>query len=201
MDVLSAMLGPETLAMELYADPDAVRARAMEAARLFMEVYEAQLAMIRDAGLSEGVADWMSTWMPGRGICYSEDFAALVGEGHFRQFFHEPNRYLIERLDTPYLHLHSGALSCLPAVLDLGLAALELSNDPSGPPLEELIAAAQRVQATGTPLQISNWQKPLTDAQIDRLLGELDPRGLKVTLQADSLAEAARLYQRVTEGT
>jgi len=195
LDILSAMLGPETLAMELVIDPDSVHARAKEAAQLFIDVYDIQTRKMRDAGLADGMADWMNTWIPGDGICFSEDFAALVGNDHFVEFFTEPDRMLINRLDTAYLHLHSGAIQCLPGVLDLGLSAMELSNDPAGPPIERLIDAARRVQAAGLPLQISNWQKPLTVDQITHLLQSLDPRGLKITLQADSLDHAHELYQ------
>jgi hypothetical protein len=195
MDILSGMLGPETLAMEIYEHPDEVLARAMDAARLFNDVFEVQVRMIRAAGLTEGMADWMRTWMPGRGVCYSEDFAALCGESHFRQFFVPPNARIMPKLDRAYLHLHSGALSCLPAVLELpGLSALELSNDPSGPPMDALIAAGQKVQASGVRLQMSNWEHPLSAEELDKLL-TMDPRGLKITLQASSLEEAQHLYQ------
>ncbi len=195
MDILAAMLGPETLAMELYADPDAVARAAMDAAGLFLQVHDAQCRMLADAGLTDGMADWMVTWLPGRGVCMSEDFAALVGEAHFRQFFAPADGRIFSQMDSGMLHLHSGALATLPGVLDLpGLRAMELSNDPNGPDLDTLIGAARQVQARGLPLQMSNWERPLADDDIRRLLAALDPRGLKVTLQASSLDEARRLY-------
>lgn len=198
MDVLSASLGPETLAMELYAAPDEVRRAAMEATELFNAVLDVQLEMIRAAGLRDGIADWMRIWMPGDGICYSEDFAALCGESHFREFFLEPNARIMPRLDTAFLHLHSGALPCLPAVLEMkGLKALELSNDPSGPALPQLIAAAQKVQAAGIPLQLSNWERPLPRRDVEMMLDSLDPRGLKITLQGRNDAEAWELFELV----
>lgn len=198
MDVLSASLGPETLAMELYAAPDEVHRAAMEAVTLFNGVLKAQLDMIRAAGLTEGIADWMRIWMPGDGICYSEDFAALCGESHFREFFIEPNSHIMPRLDTAFLHLHSGALACLPAVLEIpGLKALELSNDPSGPALPQLIAGAQKVQAAGIPLQLSNWERPLPRRDIEAMLDSLAPQGLKITLQGRSEEEAWELFDLV----
>ena len=201
MDILAGMLGPQTLALEMHENPEAVLARAMDAAHLFNEVLEAQIHLLRAAGLTEGMADWMRTWMPGRGVCYSEDFAALCGPDHFRQFFLQPNAEIMPRLDHAYLHLHSGALSCLPAVLELhGLAALELSNDPSGPPMDALVLAGQRIQAAGIRLQMSNWEHPLSRGELDKLLAGVDPRGLKITLQASSLEEAVYLYNYVKQG-
>jgi hypothetical protein len=184
--------------MELYDDPVSVETRAQEAARLFLQVYDIQRRMIQDAGLHDGMADWMNTWLPGEGICYSEDFSALCGESHFRRFFAPPNRQVMSRVGTAFLHLHSAAIPCLPALLEISeLDALELSNDPSGPSLPKLVAAARQVQAAGIPLQVSNWEHPLTPAEIDYLLTSLRPQGLKVTFQAASLAEAQALYAAV----
>jgi hypothetical protein len=141
------------------------------------------------------MADWMVTWLPGTGLCYSEDFSALCGETHFRQFFLSPNARIMQRLDQAYLHLHSGALSCLPAVLELrGLTALEISNDPSGPGLDKLAQAVRLVQAAGIPVQLSNWEHPLSREEIQQVLSAVDPRGLKITLQAYSVDEAVELY-------
>jgi hypothetical protein len=195
------MLGPQTLAMELYADPAGVKRAAMEAAALFNQVLDVQLDMLHSAGLAEGTVDWMVTWLPGRGVCYSEDFAALCGGGHFREFFIEPNALIMHRLDSPMLHLHSGALACLDAVLTLpNLKALELSNDPNGPDIDQLLAGAQRVQATGLPLQLSNWERPLARKTIERTLRGLRPQGLKITLQAGTLDEAWALHEMVRRG-
>lgn len=196
LDILSGMLGPETLAMEIYEHPEEVLARALDAAKLFNEVFDVQARMIHAAGLTEGMADWMRTWMPGRACCYSEDFAALCGESHFREFFVPADALIMPKLDHAYLHLHSGALSCLPAVLEIpGLKAIELSNDPSGPSMDLLIAAGRKIQAAGVRLQMSNWEHPLSQEDMDKLLTSLDPRGLKVTLQASNLEEANHLYQ------
>lgn len=196
MDILSGMLGPETLAMELVLDPDSVQAAASDAAQLFNDVFDVQKKMLRDAGLAGGMGDWMHTWLPGDGVCFSEDFAALCGEQHFREFFTAADRMVADRLDSAYLHVHSAAIACLPAILEIdSLRAIELSNDPNGPALDRYIAAAQQIQASGRPMQTSNWQHPLTDDEITSLVGSLDPRGLKVTLQAASLDEAHRLYE------
>jgi len=195
MDVLSAMLGPQTLAMELYENPEAVQACAMDAARLCRAALDMLLGMLRDAGLREGTADWMRIWMPGASTCYSEDFSALCGEEHFRRFFLSADAAFIGGLRSPFLHLHSGGLRCLPGVLDVpNLRAIELSHDPSGPSLETICAAARRIQSAGLAVQISNWQHPLQRDEIELILDSVDPRGLKITLQAQSIAEAESLY-------
>ncbi len=195
LDILSGMLGPQTLAMELYENPELVCSAAMDAATLSRDAFDVQMRMIRKAGLTEGMADWMRFWLPGSGLCYSEDFCALCGEEHFRRFFMAPDARFICGLDSPFLHLHSAGLKCLPAILELpNLKAIEISNDPNGPDLDGIIKAARKVQAARIPLQLSNWEHPLTRDEIAHILDSVDARGLKITLQASSLAEAEALY-------
>jgi len=194
MDILSGLLGPEALAYSMADNPDAVRDRARAAADFWRTALNYETELHRQAGLTEGVTDVFSTWLPGRGVRFSEDFSALVGERHFREFFIEADAAAIAGLDSAFLHVHSAALACLPAILDVpNLCAIELSNDPNGPSLDALISAGKRVQAAGKSVQISNWEHPLTDAEIKHLVGSLDPRGLCITLQANSLEQAHRL--------
>lgn len=195
MDILAGLLGPEALALAMLDDPAAVRRHALDAARFLRDMLDYELRLHRQAGLTEGCTDVFSTYLPGRGVRYSEDVSALVGEEHFRDVFLEADAAWIAGLDSVFLHTHSAALACLPAVLDMpGLGAVEISNDPNGPPLHALIEAGRRVQAAGKPLQVSNWEHPLTDAEIRQLMAGLAPAGLCVTLQASSLPEAHRLY-------
>jgi hypothetical protein len=198
LDILAGLIGSENLAMSLYTEPEEVVRCAADAAEFFMQIYDAQVAMIRDAGLTEGIGDWMRMWLPGRGVCYSEDFSALCGEAHFRQFFFDANAGILKRLDSGMLHIHSGAAKCLPAIVELpGLAALELSNDPSGPKLGDYVNAAKSVQRAGLPMQTSNWEHPLSDDEIDYLRENLNPRGLRVSLQASSIEQACAYYDTV----
>jgi hypothetical protein len=196
MDCVAAMLGPQNLSMEMLMNPEGVKRAAMDAARLFMEVMNIETRMLQEAGLRDGVVDWMHTWLPGRGRCYSEDFSALCGEAHFREFFLEPNAFIAGQIDTPYLHIHSGATPCMPAILEIpNLKAVELSNDPNGPDLDRNIATGRMIQKAGLSLQMSNWEHPLERGEIDAILGGLDPRGLKITLQASGPEEAVELYE------
>ena len=198
LDILAGMLGAERLALAMLDDPGDVRRHAMDAAEFLRDMLAHELALHRQAGMTEGCTDVFSTWLPGRGVRYSEDVSALVGEVHFREVFLEANAAWIAGLDSAFLHVHSAALPCLPAILDMpGLGAVEISNDPNGPRLPALIAAARRVQAAGKPLQISNWEHPLDDDEIRRIVTDLAPAGLCVTLQASSLSEARRLYALV----
>jgi hypothetical protein len=197
LDILSGMLGPEALAFEMMDHPDDVRAKALEAADFLRAMLDHELGLFRQAGLEGGVTDCFATWLPGRGVRFSEDMSALVGDSLFRDCFVEADAAWLAGLDSAFLHTHSAALACLPAMLEIpNLGAIEIGNDPNGPPMAALVAAARRVQAAGKPVQVSNWEHPLTEAELGLLLSSLDPAGLCITVQARSLDEAHALYRR-----
>lgn len=196
MDILAGMLGPETFCLELQDHPDALRPHAMAAARLLRDLLAFETGLHRKAGMTDGLTDCFCQWLPGRGVRFSEDCTALVGESHVRGGFLEPNAAWLAGLDSAFMHVHSTALQGLPAILDLpNLGAVEISNDPNGPDLDAIIRAAGLVQARGLPVQVSNWEHPLSDADIARLVRGLEAAGLCITLQAASIGEAERLYR------
>jgi hypothetical protein len=194
MDTLSAMLGPEKLSLELMDHPGEVRRHAADAARALVEMMEYELALFRTAGLTDGMPSRFAMWLPDDGGLFAEDFGALVGERHYREFFSEPDATVLGALPASLYHVHSAGAGCMPAILDTpGVTALELSNDPNGPPLDDYLATARAIQQAGHPLQLSNWQKPLSRAQMERFIRELDPRGLIVRFEADSVEESREL--------
>ncbi len=194
-DILACMLGNETFALELALHPAALRTAAADAAELVAAVLAEHFRLFAEAGLSEGSIDWMRIWRDGTGSCYSEDVTALMGPTHFRDVFAEANATVLGGLEYGMLHIHSGAGACVPELLGLpGLRAMELSNDPNGPDLDGIIELARSAQAAGLSVQVSNWEHPLAEAEIERLLGALDPAGLFVSLQGESLAHAGDLY-------
>lgn len=197
LDILAGMLGPEALALEMMDHPADVRAKALDAVAFLRGMLEHETGLFRQAGLDDGITDCFATWLPGRGVRFSEDVTALVGESLYRECFFEADAAWLAGLDSTFLHLHSAALAVLPGVLDVpNLGAVELSNDPNGPAMDVLTAAVRRVQRAGMPVQVSNWEHPLSETELATLFGGLDPAGLCVTLQAQSLDEARALYAR-----
>ncbi len=200
MDILAGLLGPENLAVALYERPEDVKSRAMDAAEFLREMIAYELRLHRDAGMVEGVTDVFSMWLPGTGVRMSEDFSALVGPEHFHEFFVEPLSRVFESVDSAFLHTHSAAIQCMGGFVGVrNIGAIELGNDPGGPGLERRIEAGRMVQARGLPLQMGSWNMPLPMSEMERLVKGLDPRGLIVRFQAQSMEEARELYAAVKE--
>lgn len=199
LDVLAALVGPEVLSLALYDDPEEVRRQARAAAVFVREVLDHETALHRSAGVVGGVTDAFSLWLPGRGARLSEDFSALTGAGHFRDFFVEADSLLCDGLDSVALHVHSAACASMGEIVQIrGLGAVELGNDPNGPDIETRVAAARLVQARGQALQMSSWNVAMPERDLQYLLDQLEPEGLLVRTQTASLAEAEVVYARLT---
>jgi hypothetical protein len=200
LDVLSSLLGAEMLAIELYEHPDRVKGLALDLAGYLAEMVHFELDLFRQAGISGGTPCAFSYWLPGDGLMFSEDFCALTSRKHYAEFFLEADIAFTRTVDSSLLHVHSAGFQCLPSILENPhLSAIELANDINNLDVGKLIAAARLVQDHGLPVQVSSWEHPLADWEIERILAELDPRGLVVALQASSYAEAVSLYDRIKQ--
>ncbi|MEI8195133.1 MAG: hypothetical protein WCI73_04420 [Phycisphaerae bacterium] len=200
MDILAGMMGPENLALAMIEEPMEVQKRAMDAADFLVDMIAYEVGLHRSAGMRDGVTDGFEVWLEGTGVRGSEDFAALVGLDHFRQFFVEPLSRVYGSLNSCFLHTHSAAIQCFPGILEVhNLGAVELGNDPGGPGWERRVAAGRLVQAAGKPLQMGSWNVPLPREQMEAIVRGLDQRGLMVRFQAANAAEARELGAAVRE--
>jgi hypothetical protein len=200
MDILSGMLGPANLSIAMMDEPDEVRKRAMDAADFLRDMIGYEVSLHRSAGMTEGVTDCFGIWLEGTGVRGSEDFSALVGLEHFRNFFVAPLSRVYTSLNSCFLHTHSAAIQCMPGILEVdNLGGIELGNDPGGPGLEQRIAAGRLVQQAGKPLQMGSWNIPLSLADMEHIVTSLEPQGLMVRFETRSQSEARDLYQAVKE--
>ncbi|HBC88279.1 MAG TPA: hypothetical protein DCZ94_15110 [Lentisphaeria bacterium] len=200
LDIVAGLIGSEKLAMELYDNPEDVKRLAMDAAKLLSEAINFELDLHRKAGLADGVTDVFSIWLPGRGVRLSEDFSTLVGPDQFQEFFLEPDSYVCENFDSVFMHVHSGAIQCLPGFVDVRkMGAIEFGNDPNGPGIDDRIEAGKLVQKKGLPLQMTSWNIKLKEEEVLKIIKSLDPRGLLVRFQMDSIEEARELYKLIKE--
>ena len=194
LDIASALLGPEQLAVDTMLEPEAVAAVLARCAELWKQVFDVQ---VREIGLVEGgMVTVFCNFMPGRSALWSEDFSALIGPETYRKFGLTGDGVLAGHLDSSIIHVHSAAGRCLPDIKTIGkLSVVEISNDPSGPPLSSILGWAEEIQAAGKSVMLSNWEHPLSDDEVDQIINRLDHRRLLVTLQCTSDSQAAA-YRR-----
>ncbi len=71
------------------------------------------------------------------------------------------------------------------------LSGVEISNDPNGPSLEEILNWAQEAYGQGKSVMLSNWKKRLERKDVKLILSRIDPSRTIVTLEAKDMEEAA----------
>jgi hypothetical protein len=187
MDCLAAAVGPAQLCLDMVDTPEAVAGKAADFARLWRNAFDAQWEILREQGGTAG----FRIYVPGRSALWSEDVLALVGPAQCGEFFDASIRAVASHLDIALLHTHSAALSCIERLAAIAeLAAVEISNDPNGPPLEHLLAAGDRLHAAGKCVMFSNWNRPLGQEQVDLIFSRIDPCRTIVTFQVGDVGEA-----------
>ncbi len=188
-DILAGLVGTEQLCLDMATDPDSVQRALADCTRLWLAV---QAAQVREIGLSAGgSACGFRLWLPGVGSMWSEDFTALIGPDMFERFARPCDAAMAQALDSSIMHIHSAGGRNLEVLAGIdALTGVEISNDPNGPPLEQLVAWGRMLQQAGKSIMMSNWNKPITDEQVAYLLENLDHRRLLITLQCRDEAQA-----------
>ena len=194
LDIAAGLLGPEQLALDMMLEPEAVASVLDKCAALWKQVFDYH---VRELGLAGGgMVTTFNNFMPGRSAMWSEDFSALIGPEAYKKTGLASDGDLAGHLDSSIIHIHSAAGRCLPVIKNIEkLSAVEISNDPNGPPLSSIIEWASEIQAAGKSVMLSNWEHPLSDDDVDDILNRLDHRRLLVTLQCTSDSQAAA-YRR-----
>ena len=121
-------------------------------------------------------------WAPGPLMDYQEDAAGLVSAKTYRQFIAPLDRELARAFEYSLLHVHSGQLQMLPAMLEIPeLTAIQIAIDPPpyAPPAGTLMPHFKAAQEAGKALLVVG---PMTRAELDRALAELDPAGLALRI-------------------
>ena len=200
-DILSAFLGPENLMIEMMSNPDAVR-KAVDAATQFtIDVIRFEKELFRSAGFREWSPTLFGSWQPGWAGLFVEDFSALVGPHHYRDFMLEPHRRILEEFDTALFHTHSAGYKNNLEMLALPEGvAFEFGNDPGGPDTELRLETARAIMSDGRPLMLGSWSIPLPDEEMNRIVDSLPAQGLDLHFQCTSAEHADVLYRRIKEG-
>ena len=195
LDIAAGLLGSEQLAVDMMLEPEAVASVLAGCAELWKQVFDFH---VRELGLvGGGMVTTFDNFMPGRSALWSEDFSALIGPETYKKFGLSIDGDLARHLDSSIIHIHSAAGRCLPSIKNIGaLSAVEISNDPSGPPLSDIVDWAAEIQAAGKPVMLSNWEHPLANDEVDMILEKLDHRRLLVTLQCTTDGQAAAYREK-----
>lgn len=176
IDIVSLMRSPDRLCLDLFENPDSVRA----ATRFILdEVYTYCYGEIRSiiARHSNWVGDWMGLFAYGKHDIIQCDFCALISPLHFEEFCLPDIQRQCRMLDTSIFHLDGpDAVKHLDRLLGVEeLDAVQWVPGAGKPPAIAWIPMLKKVQAAGKSLYITS---PAAD--VEAILQELSPKGLMI---------------------
>ena len=171
-DLLIAALGVERCYIDFYDHPREIRSLLGMITELYIHWARVQLdALPRLAG---GYCNQYGLWSPGTTIRLQEDYAVNLSYAQYREFLLPSVRAVVDAFDYHVLHTHSvGSLAEWALELPR-LGAVEVTLDPTGPPLESLIPRFQSIAAK-KPLIVLGV---LTERQVSLLTSNLPSGGL-----------------------
>jgi hypothetical protein len=189
-DVVAALLGTERLCFEFHDHPQQIHRLARLCAEAWVEA--ARLIYKHIPPYHDGYVDagrWL--YAPGPSAYSSEDATALLSARVYREFFLPYNQVIVDTFPYGYIHRHSASVQNLAALLDLRTSwAIEVTMDPNGPGLAEMLPIFQQIQEHGRPLIVFGLDD---EAEVATLVSVLSPRGLCVFPQADTEEQARAL--------
>lgn len=191
-DVTAAMLGTSRFCVELIDHPDEVRQLVALCASAWQRV--TQLVM-------EIIPEWQGGYIPGArwvhapGPCVysSEDSTSLISRVMYEEAILPANLQMIAPFPYGFVHRHSASLHNLESLQQLpGQWAVEVTLDPSGPPMDRVIPVLKGLQKSQHPLIVFGILE--TDV-LKLLLDRLEPEGLCLIVQADTEEQAGLLLE------
>jgi len=190
-DILAAMRGGAPFVIDLVDNPDDVRPAIEEAARLWSELAEAQLARIPPSadGYVAGAAA-LRTWAPDKVLWLQEDAMALLSPRLYRRHFLAVDRKLSDAFPCIAFHLHGSALWAVDDLVQLpGIDVLELNFDDARCDVEGTFAGWRKIQQH-KPVVLWRMYGPDFEGWLNRVLRELPAAGVSIQVSAQDVAEA-----------
>jgi hypothetical protein len=192
--VVAAMLGIERMCYALYDQPREIHRLARLAAEAWIEVTAAIYQHIpRFEGGFVDAGRWLHA--PAQIAYSSEDASSMISSDLYRKFFLPYNQMMVDAFAYGYVHRHSASAHNLSDLLDLETTwAIEVTMDPGGPTVSEMLPLFQRIQEKGRPLIVFGLDE---ERDVAALVEGLLPRGLCVVVQADTEGQARHLLSVV----
>ena len=181
-DMALAALGSEMFGAGFYEHPGPLTDLLMTCTQIRLEAAYRRLQMTPRFHGGYCARDAWGVWSPGPLIDYQEDAAGLLSPKTYRQHIAPLDRELARRFEYSLLHIHSGQMQMLPAMLEIPeLTAIQIAIDPQpySPPAATLMGQFEAVQEAGKSLLVIG---PMTQAELELALARLSPTGLALRI-------------------
>lgn len=179
-DLAEAVLGPELMCFSMFDALDSLQRFLEQVTDAFLRILDAQLRRI--PRLKGGYVSAFGIWAPGTVVRTQCDASAFLSPQQYADYFMPYDRRICETVDYSIIHLHSGSLHTVEALLTVdALDAIQVSIDPepASPPVPALVPTLGKI-LEAKPLIISG---PMSEEQLALLEAELPSDGRCILAQ------------------
>ncbi len=207
IDALSALRGPENLALDLVNHPAAIHQAMRQLTDLWKYVVDTVSQIVLPAG--QGTSNWTMGWSRQRFLCIGQnDFSCMISPEMFESFCRHDNYECCAHVDYSIYHLDGpGAIRHVPLLLRLErLNCIQWIQGAGSPLPSQWMELLQQIQAGGKSVQLyygpGHGEHADLTRELDVLCRALDPNRLFVwaTVPSAELAEAIVKYAQRAAG-
>jgi len=190
IDVLAGMIGTDRACLEFYDHSDQM-ARLIDFCATAWQDISLRLQRIIppfDGGYVCG-GRWI--YAPAPCTYSSEDSTTFLSMATFRRFLLPANQRIADAFPHGFMHRHSVSRQNIAGLLEINPGwAIEITVDPMGPAVGELIPLFRELQAAGRPIILFGISN---ESDISELAKGISPCGLCIIFQAATLEEGRQL--------
>jgi hypothetical protein len=189
-DIMGALRGITELYMDIALNPEEVKKLAVICTEAFIQTTQYCFDLI--PSLEGGYCDYYSLWTPGRSCMVDNDLSVGLSPEDYHNVLFPFDCQAMESMETAWMHTHSAQIRLVPEFLKIpALKAIQVVNDwPAGPTVQEMLPMFKLIQQNHCLLL-----RKFSPEDLQMIHEELDPAGLYVDTQCDSLEDAQRFLQ------
>jgi len=191
-DLACAILGVEGAAIALLTQPDSFNNLLIHVTNILEEFLRYQLKYLHK--FKDGyVIGQYEIWAPEPVIRIQEDFSTLYSPELYNQFLKPLDEKLCGISNYSLIHLHSSSLFLIEQFLDIkSIRAFQVTKDPGGLTISEMISSLQKIQERGHPLIVKGQ---FNNNEISLMKEKLTTRGLCIQPVVSSHKESETMLQ------
>lgn len=181
-DLAEAVLGPELMCLSLYDHPRELASFLEVVTDVFIRILRGQLERIPP--IEQGMVNPFGIWSPGTVVRTQCDASSFLSPRQYAEWFLPYDVRICEAADYSVIHLHSGSLHTVDALLQVERPhAIQVTIDPepSGPPVIGLIPTFARILEV-KPLIVDG---PLSPTEVQALQTQLPDKGRYLSVRMD----------------
>jgi len=156
-DLLSAVMGPEQVCLDLLDRPAEVKGALARVTQVWIAAAHELLAVT--PVFDGGMCSRMKIWLPGPAVTLQDDATALLSPPSYSEFVKGCEEKIVRAFPCHTYHSHSTSAHLLDLIADLpGLSSIQITLDPNGPPRPKMRSMIQNV-LTKRPVLLCVWDR------------------------------------------